>query len=109
VARRPDVYLGAVNFVGGWLGEGCGDHREVNRTLFVEGATFPDDTIWLYANNDSFYSIAYSRSNFDAFTAAGGLGTFRVYTRATGLNGHFLTNDPERWGPDVDAYLAELP
>ncbi|MGH8166506.1 MAG: alpha/beta hydrolase family protein, partial [Woeseiaceae bacterium] len=30
VARRPDVYLGAVNFVGGWLGEGCGDHRTVN-------------------------------------------------------------------------------
>jgi dienelactone hydrolase len=109
VARRPDVYLGAVNFVGGWLGEGCGDYLEVNRTLFVEGAGFPDDTIWLYANNDSFYSIAHSRSNFDAYTAAGGLGTWHVYTRAPGLNGHFLTNDPERWGPDVEAYLAQLP
>ena len=24
LARRPDVYLGGINFVGGWLGEGCG-------------------------------------------------------------------------------------
>jgi len=109
VARRPDVYLGAVNFVGGWLGEGCGDYLEVNRTLFVEGADFPGGTLWLYANNDSFYSVAHSRSNFDAYTAAGGLGTFEVYTRAPGLNGHFLTNDPQLWGPDVDTYLDQLP
>jgi dienelactone hydrolase len=109
VARRPDVYLGAVNFVGGWLGEGCGDYLEVNRTLFVEGADFPGETLWLYANNDSFYSVAHSRSNFDAYTAAGGLGAFEVYTRAPGLNGHFLTNDPQLWGPDVDTYLDQLP
>jgi len=109
VARRPDVYLGAINFVGGWLGEGCGDYLEVNRTLFVEGAAFPGETLWLYANNDSFYSVAHSRSNFDAYTAAGGLGTFEVYTRAPGLNGHFLTNDPQLWGPDVETYLGQLP
>lgn len=109
LARRPDVYLGAVNFVGGWLGEGCGDYLDVNRTLFVAGASFPDDTLWLYANNDSFYSVAHSRTNFNAFTSAGGLGTFNVYTRAAGLNGHFLTNDPPLWGPDVEAYIAELP
>lgn len=109
VARRPDVYLGAVNFVGGWLGEGCGDYLEVNRTLFVEGASFPDDTLWLYANNDSFYSVAHSRANFDAYENAGGLGSFRVYTRAAGLNGHFLANDPGLWGPDLQDYLDALP
>ena len=41
VARRPEAYLGAINFVGGWLGEGCGDFAAVNRTLFVDGAAFP--------------------------------------------------------------------
>ena len=109
VARRPDVYLGAVNFVGGWLGEGCGDYLEVNRTLFVEGADFPGETLWLYGNSDSFYSVAHSRSNYDAYTSAGGLGEFNVYTRAPGLNGHFLTNDPQLWGGDVDAYVDRLP
>ncbi len=66
LARRPDVYLGAINFVGGWLGEGCGDYVDVNRTLFVEGAMFPGSSIWLYANNDSFYSVAHSQANFKA-------------------------------------------
>ena len=108
LARRAEVYLGAVNFVGGWLGEGCGDYLEVNRTLFIEGAVFPDDTLWLYANNDSFYSVAHSQANFDAFTKAGGLGTFNVYTRAAELNGHFLTNDPPLWGAEVEAYLAGI-
>lgn len=109
LARRPDVYVGAVNFVGGWTGEGCGDFAQINSTLFIEAASFPDDTLWLYGNNDSFYSIAHSQANFDAYTNAGGLGTFNVYTRAPGLNGHFLTNDPPLWGADVDAYLSQLP
>ena len=108
-SQRPDVYLGAINFVGGWPGEGCGDYLDVNRTLFVRGASFPDDTLWLYANNDTFYSVEHSQANFDAFTSAGGLGDFNVYTRAPGLNGHFLTNDPQLWGADVQAYLAMLP
>ena len=109
LARRPDVYLGAINFVGGWLGEGCGDYLDVNRTMFVAGAAFPDDSLWLYANNDSFYSVAHSQANFTAFSNAGGLATFNVYTRAAGLNGHFLTNDPPLWGLDIEAYLAALP
>ena len=108
-ARRADALLGAVNFVGGWVGEGCGDHRQINRTLFEGGASFPDDTIWLYANNDSFYSVDYSRGNFDAFTAAGGLGSFFVYTRPPGLNGHFLTFSPDLWSDDLAAYLDALP
>ena len=94
--------------VAGWE-KGCGDYVEVNRTLFVEGAMFPGASIWLYANNDTFYSVAHSQVNFTAFTNAGGLATFNVYTRASGLNGHFLTNDPHLWGADVEAYIAVLP
>lgn len=108
VARRPDVYRGAINFVGGWLGEGCGDYRSVNQTLFLSGARFPGQTLWLYGANDSFYSVSYSRSNFDAYSAAGGLGEFHTFTRAPGLNGHFLINDPELWEEAVDAFLDRL-
>ncbi len=108
VARRPEVYLGAVNFVGGWLAEGCGDHREANRTLFEAGARFPGPSLWLYAANDSFYSLPYSRANFQAFAAAGGLGTFAEFSRAPGLNGHFLINDPQLWESVMDGYLAGL-
>jgi dienelactone hydrolase len=105
-ARRPDIYRGAINFVGGWIAEGCGDFAAINRTLFVDGAAWPGVSSWLYAENDSFYSIAHSRSNFDAFTAAGGMGEFNVFERAPGLNGHFLVNDLERWEPTLDVYVA---
>ena len=106
VARRPDIYLGAINFVGGWIAEGCGDFREINTSLFTDGAAFPGTSLWLYGENDSFYSLPYSRTNFDAFTIAGGLGTFIELGRAPGLNGHFIINDPETWASPVDEYLA---
>ncbi len=108
-ARNPNAYVGAINFVGGWLGEGCGDYLDVNRNLFIESASFPTDSIWLYGNNDSFYSIAHSQGNFDAYINAGGQGSFNVYTRATGLNGHFITGDITLWQQDVDHYLNQLP
>ncbi len=108
VARRPDVYLSAINFVGGWLGEGCGDYRSVNRTLFVEGAGFPAPTLWLYGAKDSVYSLPYSRTNFDAYTNAGGLGEFHEFVRAQGRNGHFIVNDPDLWESTMDEFLARL-
>ncbi len=108
VARRPDVYRGAVNFVGGWIAEGCGDHREINRGLFESGAGFFGASLWLYGAGDSFYSLPYSRNNFRAFTDAGGFGTFHEFRRAPGLNGHFLINDPALWAGTVDDFLATL-
>ena len=108
LARRPEVYLGAINFVGGWLGEGCGDYATVNRSLFVDGAAFPGRSLWIYAENDSFYSLDHSRANFDAFSRAGGVGDLEVLRRESGRNGHFIINDAERWGSVVDAYVDGL-
>jgi dienelactone hydrolase len=108
LARRPEVYLGAVNFVGGWLGEGCGDYASVNRTLFEQGAAFQGPSLWLYATGDSFYSLDHSQENFAAFTAAGGQGTLEIFTRAAGLNGHFLVNDSALWGDELAAWLEQV-
>ena len=105
-AQRPDVYLAAINFVGGWIAEGCGDYRSINRTLFVSGAAFPGPSLWLYGENDSFYSLPYSRSNFDAFTLAGGLGRMMELARSPGLNGHFVINDLPLWEPALDDFIA---
>ena len=108
IARRPDVYRGAINCVGGWLAEGCGDYARVNRSLFEQGAAFPGPSLWLYASNDSFYSLTHSLANFDAFTAAGGLATMKTYTRAAGKNGHFLLNDPNLWSADLADYVDQV-
>ena len=80
----------------------------MNRTLFVEGAGFPGTSLWLYGASDSFYSLAYSRTNFEAFSAAGGLGSFHEFDRGPGLDGHFLTNDPVLWGKTMDSVIDQL-
>lgn len=105
-ARRPGVYRGVVNFVGGWLGEGCADAVAVNRQTFAAAGAFAGPTLWLYGAGDPFYSIAHSRANLDAYVAAGGSAQFHVYARAPGLSGHLIINDPALWTPDLDAFVA---
>jgi len=107
-AERPGVSLGAINFVGGWLSEGCVDGPAVNRSLFERGGRLPSPTIWMYGENDTFYSMAHSRGNFAVFAGAGGRGTFHAYARAAGLNGHHVINDPQLWTADLDAFVREL-
>jgi dienelactone hydrolase len=107
-AERRGVFLGAVNFVGGWLGEGCSDGPAVNRALFQRAGRFPGSTIWMYGENDSFYSMAHSRSNFSVFTAAGGRGTFHAYTRPPGQNGHNIINDPHLWTASLQTFMEQL-
>ncbi len=107
---RPTVYDAAINFVGGWLGEGCVDAVVVNRAGFARGtAALAGPTLWLYGTSDSFYSIAHSEQNHAAFRASGGVGGFNVYTRAPGLNGHFIVNDPALWTVDLDRFVRSLP
>jgi dienelactone hydrolase len=107
-AERQGAFRGAINFVGGWLAEGCADGPALNRLLFQRAGRFPAATIWMYGEGDSFYSVAHSRGNFAAFTGALGRGTFHAYTRAAGLNGHYIINDPLLWTADLDAFVREI-
>jgi hypothetical protein len=91
-AHRPGLFRGVVNFVGGWLGEDCGDAAAVNRAIFLHGATSDRPTLWLYGENDPFYSLAHSRGNFDTFVGAGGL----------------VMNDPSLWTAELDAFVKQL-
>jgi hypothetical protein len=79
----------------------------VNRSLFNRGAAYPGESIWLYADNDSYYSLAHSRENFAAFTAAGGRGIFYAYV-VPASNGHRLPAFPALWGKDLEAYLEHI-
>jgi dienelactone hydrolase len=104
---HPAEILGVINFVGGWLGEGCPTAGRVNQTLFEKGAQFGRPTIWLYGHGDLFYSIAHSRSNFAAFEKAGGQGTFLDFSVPTGP-GHYVILDPDLWSGPIDNYLNSL-
>ena len=104
---HPERVAGVINFVGGWLGEGCWTASAVNHALFERGAPYGRPTIWLYGQNDSFYSIAHSRDNFAAFEKAGGKGKFLEFEAAVG-QGHGLIGRPKLWSGPIDLYLNSL-
>ncbi|WP_205964266.1 alpha/beta hydrolase family protein [Ramlibacter agri] len=106
--RHPQELRGVLNFVGGWVGGGCPQASLVNTTLFNAGVGFPRDTLWLYGEKDPFYRIAHSRSNFDAFRAAGGKASFHVLPPPDGLDGHNIYRQPALWASEVDAYFTAI-
>ena len=105
--KHPARIKGVINFVGGWLGTGCPMADTINQAIFKQGARYPSDTIWLYAEGDLFYSLAHSRKNFEAFQAAGGKGSFIAFTQSEAI-GHRLVSHPDVWASTVDAYLKGL-
>ncbi len=104
---HPEQIFGVLNFVGGWMGEGCSSAKVINETLFEQGGRFSQPTLWLYGREDPFYSIEHSRRNFAAFQKAGGRGAFLEFEVPTG-NGHQLHGSPQLWVTPADAYLNEL-
>ena len=104
---HPKKVRGVIDFVGGWVGDGCGNAIAVNRTLMNRGARFPRPMLWLYGRNDPFYALDHSRGNFEAFRAAGGEGRFFGF-RVPGGNGHRIILFPRLWGAEVDRYLGAL-
>lgn len=105
--KHPEQILGVINFVGGWISEGCGYADLINKTLFQRGATYDRPTLWLYGKDDTYYSIAHSRSNFDAFRTAGGKGTFLEFDVGV-VNGHDLIANPSLWRSAVSHYLDSV-
>jgi len=101
--QHPERVKGVINFVGGWNGTRCQHAATINQSLFVRGARYPDDTMWIYGDGDLFYSLAHSRANFAAFQSAGGQGAFHELPTEAG--GHYLWRRPDRWAPLVESYL----
>jgi dienelactone hydrolase len=104
--QHPQQMKGVINFVGGWNGARCSIAATINQSIFMRGARYPGDTIWLYGDEDLFYSLSHSRANFGAFLAAGGRGEFHELTPEFG--GHYIWRRPDRWAPLVETYLKRL-
>ncbi|TWT06133.1 S9 family peptidase [Reyranella sp. CPCC 100927] len=106
-ARRPERTKAVLNFVGGWTSEFSGCH-DFNRSVMAEaGARYKGPTLWIYGEDDRFYSIAHSRANFDAFRGAGGNGRFLVLQSLAPSRGHYLFPHLG-WRAAADALLGEI-
>jgi pimeloyl-ACP methyl ester carboxylesterase len=106
--ERPDVFVGVVNFVGGWMSDRCPNPVAINTTTFKRGAKFQRPTLWLYGDADPFYSLSHSRANFEAFTAAGGKGHFESYLVPGQNAGHGVIAHPKLWTEHLTQYLESI-
>lgn len=105
--QHPEQIKGVINFVGGWIGEVCSTAEKLNQDLFRHGSSFPMKSIWLYGDNDTFYSLSHSRKNFKAFQLAGGTGEFHEIEPPEGITGHFIFLFPDLWSTLVEDYIKD--
>lgn len=106
--ERPDAFVGVINFVGGWMGDRCPNAATINAGTFRRGGKFPRATLWLYGDQDPYYSLSHSRDNFGAFVAAGGKGQFQSYWVPGQNSGHALIAHPRLWADDLTRYLMSI-
>jgi pimeloyl-ACP methyl ester carboxylesterase len=115
-SRNPRAVLAVINFAGGRGGHSfdhannnCAPERLVEATG-VFGATARIPTLWIYAENDSYFSPSLARRMAEAWRSGGGPVEL-VVLPAFGLEGHRLAEADDGatlWGPAVARFLAHL-
>ena len=107
-SRRSQL-SGVINFVGGWVAQ-AEDNCPVdfNYASFEEfGKQAKTPMLWLYGENDTFYSSSSIYSYLKAFRDSGGKVDFR-FVQGVPENGHWLPEYPKLWTGIVDEYLATI-
>ena len=107
--QRKAVFGGVINFVGGWMSDRCPNPKAINTVTFEAAANSGIPSIWLYGRNDPFYALAHSKSNFDAFTTAGGRGTFYEIDPVAVPTGHQIVSNAALWNEPVWAFVEKKP
>jgi dienelactone hydrolase len=108
-AERPGTVRAVINFAGGWTSQRCDDAgRGFNRATFAAaGGRTPVPMLWLYAEDDGYYSAAWIRRYHEAFAQAGGVATFHLFPPFGG-EGHRLVDRVEIWKAAADDSLRRL-
>jgi len=104
-----------VNFAGGRGGHAlgrpppiCGRDRLIEAAAAL-GHTARVPTLWIYANNDSYFGPRLATAMAAAWQESGGTADLRLLPDY-GADGHTLVDDRagwKLWGPEVDRFLAE--
>ena len=111
-SRNPPGVFAVVNFAGGRGGVqpkvgNCTPARLIEAAARY-GATARIPSLWLYAENDSFFGPDLSRKMFDAYVGAGAKAEY-VALPAFGSDGHHVfgaSNARALWQPPVGKFLA---
>ena len=113
---NPDNIIGFINVAGGRGGHNNGEPNsncrpdELIAAAGVYGQTARRPMLWLYTENDSFFSPRISRAMHAAFVKSGGQAVYRLLP-AWEKDGHnlFFGNDSSKiWGPIFDEYIKSV-
>lgn len=114
-ARNPKDVAGVVVFAAGRGGRdrGRADSNCSPERLIAAAGTFGRTarmpTLWLYAENDTYFPPGLSGAMADAFRDGGGDVTYRLLPPLPGGEGHVLIDapgDPPPWAAELEAFLA---
>ncbi len=111
-ARSPAGLVGAVNMSGGLRvllrsGEPCEFRDGLTATMAAFGARTKVPTLWVYAENDSFFDPQLARGMHEAFVGAGGRAELLMLP-PLGKDGHGIWSmyaGRRHWLPALDRFL----
>jgi len=111
-SQNPEGVIGAINFSGGRADHLAGSSPKYLNSFMVNGyeefgKTIHIPSLWIYAENDSRFTVNTIHATYDAFTHAGGKATL-LLTPPTQIDGHFVYRLPQLWRPALEQYLKEL-
>ncbi|MEJ6399199.1 hypothetical protein V8J84_14835 [Yoonia sp. 208BN28-4] len=105
--QRQNDIIGVINFVGGWVSEGCCD-TPINPPLFRRIGSFDGPILSIYGEDDTHYSIAHARANIAEMERLGANSDL-IVTDVPGFGkGHWVTAYPYLWEEAVGDYLNAL-
>ncbi|MDY7579658.1 alpha/beta fold hydrolase [Herbaspirillum sp. RTI4] len=114
-AKNPPGVIAAINFAGGSGGDpyahpGVPCQGQKLEAMYARfGATSKVPMLWIYTENDYFFSPAFSQAWNAAFVKAGGQAEFKLLPPYSS-NGHALFSTGTRlWSPIVAQFLETIP
>jgi dienelactone hydrolase len=114
-ATNPDGVVAYINFSGGTGGNGkrapehsCG-FEAMEELMSAYGKTARVPSLWLYAQNDSFWGADWPRAWHGAYASRGSPTRFVTTEAVPNADGHqLLTRGSRLWTAHVDRFLEEL-
>jgi dienelactone hydrolase len=113
-SRNPRGVAAVINFAGGRggrvngeAGNNCAPSRLIEAAR-AYGSTARIPSLWIYAENDSYFTPTLSKRMADAYRSAGGRVDYRLVP-PFGAEGHLLMQASDGaavWGPIVERFLA---
>jgi dienelactone hydrolase len=114
-SKNPDGVVAYINFSGGTGGSGerrpehsCGSET-MEGLMSTYGRSTHVPSLWLYAQNDSYWGASWPRAWHRAYARSGNPTHFVMTAAVPGADGHLLLARGSRlWTEHVDRFLEEL-